>query len=44
LINFLNGIAGRRHHSHVRNNPWTMFFCGVACHQKAVGRSLPTKG
>ncbi len=44
LINFLNGIAGRRHHSHVRNNPWTMFFCGVACHQKAVGRSLPPRG
>jgi hypothetical protein len=28
LINFLNGIAGRRHHSHVRKNPWTRFFVG----------------
>src|ERR1700733_13071033 len=34
LINFLNGIAGRRHHSHVRNNPWTMFFCGVHATKK----------
>jgi hypothetical protein len=28
LINFLNGIAERRHHSQVRNNPWTMFYDG----------------
>src|SRR5580704_5969321 len=34
LINFLNGIAGRPHHSHVRNNPWTMFFCGVHATKK----------
>jgi predicted secreted Zn-dependent protease len=41
LINFLNGIAQRRHHSQVRNNPWTMFFYGVTRHQKVDGRSLP---
>jgi hypothetical protein len=29
LVRFLNGIAGWRHHSQVRNNPWTMFFNGV---------------
>ena len=34
LINFLNGIAGRRHHSHVRYNPWTMFFYGVTATKK----------
>ena len=39
---FLNGIAGRRHHSQVRNSPWTMFFNGVACHQNHIGRSLPS--
>ena len=32
MINFLNGIAQRRHHSQVRNNPWTMFFYGVTRH------------
>jgi hypothetical protein len=37
----LNGIAGWRHHSQVRNNPWTMFFNGVTCHQNRIGRSLP---
>src|SRR3954454_611133 len=25
-INFLTGITARRHHSQVRNNPWTTFF------------------
>jgi hypothetical protein len=29
MINFLIGIARRRHHSQVRNSPWTMFFDGV---------------
>ena len=29
MIRFLNGIAGWRHHSQVRNSPWTMFFNGV---------------
>jgi hypothetical protein len=28
-INFLIGIARRRHHSQVRNSPWTTFFNGV---------------
>ena len=27
-INFLTGITARRHHSQVRNNPWTTFFAG----------------
>jgi hypothetical protein len=41
LINFLIGIARRRHHSQVRNNPRAMFFYGVTRHQKVDGRSLP---
>ena len=41
-INFLTGIAARRHHSQVRNNPWTMFFYGDSLHQKVAGRSSPT--
>src|SRR5438270_3102412 len=28
-INFLIGIARKRHHSQVRNSPWTRFFYGV---------------
>ncbi len=40
-INFLIGIARRRHHSEARNSPWTMYFNGVRRHQKANGRSLP---
>ena len=40
-INFLIGIARRRHHSQARNSPWTMFSNGVRRHQKANGRSLP---
>jgi len=40
-FNFLYGIAGRRRHFQARNSPWTMFFYGVARHQKALGRSLP---
>src|SRR3954454_1666545 len=40
-INFLTGITARRHHSQVRNNPWTTFFCGIICHQKSAGRSPP---
>ena len=39
----LNGIAGWRHHSQVRNSPWTMFFNGVTCHQNHIGRSLPKR-
>ena len=31
----------RRHHSQVRNSPWTRFFDGVTCHQNHIGRSLP---
>ena len=45
MINFLNGIAWRRHHSHVRNNPWTMFFCGLTRTKKlsaAPFRPLPS--
>ena len=38
---FLNGIAGWRHHSQVRNSPWTRFFNGVTRHQNRNGRSLP---
>ena len=33
MIKFLNGIAAWRHHSQARDNPWTMFFNGVTCHQ-----------
>src|SRR4051812_17475160 len=40
-INFLTGITARRHHSQVRNNPWTTFFYGIIRHQKFVGRSPP---
>src|SRR3954462_15638033 len=40
-INFLTGITARRHHSQVRNNPWTTFFCGIIRHQKFAGRSPP---
>src|SRR5919201_4252607 len=29
FITFLNGIARKRHHSHVRKSPWTTFFNGV---------------
>ena len=36
-INFLNGVARRRHHSWVRSFPWTRFFDGVRGLQKAVG-------
>jgi hypothetical protein len=43
-IRFLNGVAGWRHHSQARNNPWTMFFNGVTCHQNHNGRSLPGAG
>jgi hypothetical protein len=28
MIRFLNGIAAWRHHSQVRNSPWTRFFNG----------------
>jgi hypothetical protein len=35
-FNFLYGIAGQ-----ARNSPWTIFFYGIARHQKALGRSLP---
>src|SRR4249920_556640 len=41
ICRFLNGIAGWRHHSQVRNSPWTKFFNGVTCHQNRNGRSLP---
>src|SRR3954471_9358239 len=40
-INFLTGITARRHHSQVRNNPWTTFFYGIIRYQKFVGRSPP---
>ena len=40
-ITFLTGITARRHHSQVRNNPWTTFFCGIIRHQKFAGRSPP---
>ena len=40
-INFLTGITARRHHSQMRNNPWTTFFCGIIRHQKFAGRSPP---
>src|SRR3954467_13676051 len=40
-INFLTGIPARRHHSQVRNNPWTTFFYGIIRHQKFAGRSPP---
>jgi hypothetical protein len=40
-INFLTGITARRHHSQVRNNPWTTFFYGIIRHQKFAGRSPP---
>ncbi|MFT5176383.1 MAG: hypothetical protein ACI8W7_004578 [Gammaproteobacteria bacterium] len=48
-INFLNGIARRRHDFQVRNEPWATFFYGVG-HQKADDRSprvelsVPCKG
>src|SRR4029077_7608726 len=35
LINFLNGIAERRHHSQVRNNPWTMLYDGELATNRA---------
>src|SRR5687768_2019771 len=41
VINFLTGITARRHHSQVRNNPWTTFFYGIIRHQKFAGRSPP---
>src|SRR3954469_25051149 len=40
FVRFLDGIAGRRHHSQVRNSPWTRFFNGVTCHQNY--RPLPS--
>jgi hypothetical protein len=40
-INFLNGIAVKRHHCQVRNNPWTMFFYGVSSTKNLSAAPLP---
>lgn len=40
-INFLIGIARKRHHSHVRNSPWATFFYGVKSAKNFPAASLP---
>ena len=40
---FLNGIARRRHHSQVRNSPWTTFLCGVESTKKFSVAPLGSK-
>lgn len=39
-FNFLNGIAGRRHHFQIRNHPRTMFFNGLNCTKKHTAAPL----
>src|SRR2546423_5880956 len=41
-FNFLTGIARPRHHSQVRNSPWTMFFYGVDATKKPTAAPLGT--
>jgi hypothetical protein len=39
-INFLTGIARKRHHSQVRNSPWATFFYGVKSTKKLSAAPL----
>ncbi|PHV10392.1 hypothetical protein CSQ89_16495 [Chitinimonas sp. BJB300] len=38
-INFLNGVAHRRHHKRVRRFPWAKFFDGDLYRQEGYGHS-----